>query len=458
MIHGLLARAQCTRGGAVVALSLLLGGCAGSIGEQGFAEVAALTEPRLGAAPTWVRSETDTAKARATLDALLASPLGPDETVRVALVANPGLQASLAELGIAAAELAEASRPPNPGFTFSRISGGGLTEIDRSVGIDLVALVTRPFAYQIAERRFDQAKLRAASDILLAAGEARRAWVRAVAAAEIARYAGDVSEAAAAQLDLARRLNAAGNLPLLDYAREQAFSAETSAALARAKLAAASERERLLRVLGLTGREAALKLPERLPDLPKTLRAADGLEATALAERLDVRMARAEVDALARSLGLAQATRFVNVLETSYLSRSATGERTRQGYEIVLEVPLFDFGAARVARAEAIYMQGVHRLSEIALNAQADTRAAHAGYGASYAIARSYRDEILPLRRKISDEVLLRYNGMLASVFELLADAREQIASVIASIEAKRDFFLADAELDAALIVGAAKP
>ena len=36
----------------------------------------------------------------------------------------------------------------------------------------------------------------------------------------------------------------------------------------------------------------------------------------------------------------------------------------------------------------------------------------------------------MPLRKRIADENLLRYNGMLIGVFELLADAREQIASV----------------------------
>ena len=443
---------------ALVALALALGGCAGTIADKGFAEVSALTEPHLGAAPTWVRTEADTEAARAALEKLLEPPLGPESAVRVALIANPGLQAALAELGIAAADLAEASRPPNPGFTFSRISGGGVVETERAVGLDVLGLLTRPFAYRIAERRFDMAKLRAASDILAAASEARRAWVRAVAAAEIARYTGEVSEAAAAQLDLARRMRAVGNLPLLDYAREQAFSAETSAALARARLAAAVEREQLLRALGLGGHATPLRLPERLSDLPPEARADEGLVATALAERLDVRMARAEVDGLARSLGLARTTRFVNVLEASYLSASTTGERTRTGYEIVLEVPLFDFGDVRVARAESVYMQGVHRLSEIALDAQAQTRAAYAGYRASYEIARRYRDEILPLRRQISEEVLLRYNGMLASVFELLADARDQIAAVIAAIEARRDFFLAEADLDAALIAGAANP
>ena len=43
------------------------------------------------------------------------------------------------------------------------------------------------------------------------------------------------------------------------------------------------------------------------------------------------------------------------------------------------------------------------------------------------------------------------YNGMLIDVFQLLADAREQVAGVVASVEATRDFWVADARLQAAL-------
>ena len=63
-----------------------------------------------------------------------------------------------------------------------------------------------------------------------------------------------------------------------------------------------------------------------------------------------------------------------------------------------------------------------------------------------------YRDEIVPLRKRISEEVLLRYNGMLMSVFELLADSREQIAAVSAYIDALRGFWIAESDLQAALI------
>jgi len=50
-------------------------------------------------------------------------------------------------------------------------------------------------------------------------------------------------------------------------------------------------------------------------------------------------------------------------------------------------------------------------------------REAYAGYRNAYDVAKHYQDEVLPLRKRIADENVLRYNGMLVSVFELLADA-----------------------------------
>ena len=105
-----------------------------------------------------------------------------------------------------------------------------------------------------------------------------------------------------------------------------------------------------------------------------------------------------------------------------------------------------------MARAEAIYMQAVNRGAETVVNARSQVREAYLAYRGSFDVARHYRDEIVPLHKRIADETLLRYNGMLIGVFELLADARTQIASVNASIDALRDFWLAQADLEMALI------
>ena len=90
-------------------------------------------------------------------------------------------------------------------------------------------------------------------------------------------------------------------------------------------------------------------------------------------------------------------------------------------------------------------------LAQTAINARSEARESYADYRASYDLARHYRDQVLPARKKLADETLLRYNGMLMSVFELLADARAQIAGVNAAIDAQRDFWIAETDLQAAI-------
>ena len=97
-------------------------------------------------------------------------------------------------------------------------------------------------------------------------------------------------------------------------------------------------------------------------------------------------------------------------------------------------------------------MQAVERASEAAINARSEVREAYSTYRTGYDLARHYRDEIVPLRKRISDENTLRYSGMLIGVFELLADARAQVASVNSYIETLRDFWLAQSDLEMALI------
>ena len=116
------------------------------------------------------------------------------------------------------------------------------------------------------------------------------------------------------------------------------------------------------------------------------------------------------------------------------------------------ELPLFDWGQTRVVQAESRYRQALERARETVVNARSEVREAYAMQQDQYAIARHLRDEVVPLKQRISEENLLRYNGMLIGVFELLADARSQIASVNAAIEAQRDFWLADADLQMALV------
>lgn len=439
-----------------LALTLLaLTGCASVATDGAVGDVRQLVGGERAKAIQPVVTEDDEHQRGETVAALLSKPLDMDSAVRLAMLNNRSVQASLAELGIAQADLAQATRLENPKFTFARKKRANEVEYERSYGIDILGVLTLPWRSAMESRNAEQAKLRVAGDITRIALEARKAWVNAVAAEQTARYMADIAESAEASAELSRRMATVGNFNKLSYNRAQLYYAETMAQLARAKQAAMEAREALIRVLALSGRSASeLKLPERLPDLPKQARSLDDLGPSAAEKRLDLQMARREVDGVAKSLGLTKTTRFINVLETSYLNNSSNEGPKQHGYELSLELPLFDWGSAKVARAEALYRQALNRAAEIGINAESELRASYSAYRTHYDLARHYRDEVVPLRRAIADESQLRYNGMLASVFELLADSREQVGGVMAAIEAQRAFWEADANLEMATTAG----
>jgi outer membrane protein TolC len=430
---------------------LLLAGCASFSKDGGFDQVRALTRERTGQSAVWQRTDADHDAAQRRVSELLAQPLGADSAVEISLLNNRSLQASFSELGIAEADLVAAGRLPNPTFSFGHTKGNGIVEIDRAVLFNIIGLLTMPLGLQVERQRFETAQYQAAYEAVGVAADTRRAFFGAVAAQDLVKYYQQVKEAADASNELARRMVQAGNFNQLAQMREQAFYSDATSQLARAQHQALAERERLTRLLGLAQNQLNFRLPERLPDLPKEPAETGDAEQIAIDKRLDVWMAKRSTESVAKSLGLTKVTRFVNVLNAGYANKSQTGEGNRNGYQIELELPLFDFGSVREARAEATYMQAVNRTAAVATNARSEVRESYSAYRTSYDLAKHYRDEVVPLKKRISETNLLRYNGMLISVFELLADSRDQVMSVTAYVEALRDYWIAETNLQTAM-------
>lgn len=439
---------------AFVALAVLLGGCASFSKDGGFKSVEETTRQRIGKDVKWARSDADRDQLDARVAELLAKPLTADDAVQIALYNNRGLQAGFQELGVAEADFVQAGRLPNPRFQMFRARRGDDYKIEQTLTINIFSLITLPLAQEVEQRRFERVQREVAMEVLRLASDTRKAWTMAVAAEESVRYARQVRTVADTGAELARRMEETGNWNRLQRNREQGFYADAALNLARAEQTAVAARERLTRLLGLWGAQAQYRLPARLPDLPKAPEDLPNIEQLAMEQRIDLQAARLETEALAKNLGLTKTTRFINVLELGpgRVLEGARSDPWKNGYEIGFEIPLFDWGTARVAKAEAIYLQAVNRVAETAINARSEVRETYLGYRSSFDIAKHYRDEIVPLRKRIADENLLRYNGMLIGTFELLADARAQIVSVNSYLDALRDYWLARADLDMALI------
>lgn len=444
---------------AVFLLPWLLSACATLSADGNLADITQLTQGKT--ADVAVNLSQDPQAVHSAVTELLKTPLTAESAVRIALLNNPGLQASMATLGISDADRVQMGRPPNPHFSIGRFTQGDTLEIERILRFDVIGLLTLPWKAKWQGQQHEMAKLLAAQDVVKLASDTRKAWITAVAAQQTALYMADVKEAAAAGAELAQRMARVGNWSRYQQAREQVFLADATAQLARAEQNNFSEREKLIRLMGLWGKQINFTLAERLPDLPKTVTDMGDVEAQALRARLDVRSAVAESRYVADQMGFKNAIGYFDgmtlaLTSSTIFDNAQGGQEARRGAELELPLPLFDWGGARQARARAMYLQSAARVRDVAVKARSEAREAYHGYRTAYDLARHYRDEVVPLRKFINDEILLRYNGNLASVWELLAESRAQALSINSAIEAQRDFWLAEAALQTT-VTGASK-
>ncbi len=434
-----------------LAVAVLLSGCASFSPDAGMTAVADIAGSTIKKDVIAIRDADGAAVADEAVKRLLRRTLDVETAVQVALLSNRGLQAAYNELALAETDLVQESLPPNPTFSISRISGNGALEVERQVVGDILALASLPFRSEIARQRFREAQLRAALETLRLASDVRRSYYRAVAANELGGLLADAKSTAEATAQLALKLGQTGSLNKLDQAREQVFYAETTADLGAARQEAASSRERLARLMGLWGSDLGFRLPNALPALPRRPAALPFIEIDAVTHRLDLQIARIELDALARALNLTQASRFVTLLDVAGIDRKTRDPEgppfRERGFDVQFQIPIFDGGEVRVRQAAGTYNQAFNRLTEKAINVRSEARDAYRVYRSSYDIAGHYQREVLPLRKIITEEMQLRFSSMQIDVFALLTEARQRLASLRAAIEAKRDFWFAQSDL-----------
>ena len=395
------------------------------------APVQGIAYAELNADAVKVSTESESAAAAERVAALLKRPLTPGAAVQIALLNNRGLQASYNELGISEAQYVQASLPPSPRFGFNQLVGDLEVEITRQLVGNVLALATLPARSEIAQARYRAAQIRAAEATLTLAAETRKQFYRAVAANE--------------QVSLVTRTDS------------PAGDGNTARAEARMKLRI--ERERLARLMGQWD-DVDYRLPLHVPSLPARIRSVREAEEQALQRRLDLRVAKLELDALAKSLGLTQATRFVSAFDLAAQNRYKSTEKDSadsvsktktitNGFVATIEIPLFDFGQARVAEAEQRYLQAANKLAEMAVNARSEAREAYHAYRGTYEIARAHQKRNAPTGGLAGIQAGAKMIDQAAVPPEPAPDMQEWMARGIKAIEARRDFWIADTELTA---------
>lgn len=453
----------------VLLAPLVLGGCLANdnafLPQDGFETVALRSGQVTGKETAWVQDRQQATAVDAKVRRLLEGKyLGSDAAVQVALLNNKGLQASYADIGISVADLWQETLPPlNPTISLSYGTVDFTRTVEGLVVSNIMALITRERRLDVATARVHAAQLGAVLRTLEMASQTRRAWIEAVAAWENVALLNRAKVAADAAAELAAGLGGSGAMTKADQAREQVFYAELAGRTAMARLQARLAKERLVSLLGLYGRDVNLEVPNALPRLPRAVAKREGIEAEALRRRVDVQLAKLQLDTLAKSYGLTKATRYVSDLELGAgivaeeeVKEDADGDKEGKttfspAVQASLTIPIFDSGQARLRKAEFEYLRAANLLAERGVKVRSEARSAYQAYRSGYDIARHYQNSVLPLRTTLEKEAVLTYNGMITSTFELITDTRERIEANIAALEARKAFWLADEGLTSAV-------
>ena len=423
--------------------------CSATSLDESFKDVSDTILSRTGKRVQWNRGTRQDAEAERYIRALLKRPLTPNSAIQIALLNNHELQATYEEIGIAQADVIQAGLLRNPLFSIERRFPGQALEAE--LVTEFIDVLFLPLRKRAAKAQLEAAKSRVGNEILNIVAEVRAAFYEHQGNLQLGNLGVEVEKAAAASAEAALQLHQAGNTRDIDLASEEAMHVQAKLDLTKGQALAIDTREKLNKLIGAWGQQTEWAIAPRLPDPPKNEIKIGSLESRAIEQRLDLMALRFEALSQAQTLGFARIEAVAQQFEIGgrYVHEIQSEHST--GPIIKIPIPLFDFGQGVKARGEAKLRQLQQRYLGLAVEIRSDVRAARDRMLNARQIVDYSKSTVLPLRHRVVEESQLQYNAMQISLFDLLRAKQDEVNAARQSVEAKRDYWIARAELEKAV-------
>jgi cobalt-zinc-cadmium efflux system outer membrane protein len=431
-------------------LLVFLSGCTTVAMNAGFDEVKGTVEERSARKISWNNGTELDKEAADKVDSLLKTKLTADEAVQIALLNNRELQALYSELGVAQADLVQAGLLRNPIFDAAilfPVSNGGKPKLELSAVMDFLDIFYIPLRKRVAAARFEEAKLRITGAVLDFSARVRTAFFLHQANEQMLGLRQTIVQALAASSELSRRLNEAGNITDLDFARDRALLEAGKLALRSAEVAARQGREELNILMGLWGNHTEWQTDGRLPDIPQQPMQTENIERVALDRSVDLLNARQRLVFAGEQLGFNRWTALLPEMQVGTGSEREEDGSWKVGPVFEFPIPLFDQGQARIGRSAAELRRTQQEYYALAVRIRSTARSIRDRAEGFRDRALYYRDILLPLHERIVNESQLQYNAMQLGPIQLLRAKEQQIETAVAYIEALRDYWLAQIDI-----------
>jgi cobalt-zinc-cadmium efflux system outer membrane protein len=394
---------------------------------------------------------------------LLEGPLDENTAVRIALLNNRELRARLRELGVSRGRLMQAGLLSNPAIE-GELSPERESRFELRAEYDIMTFVLTPLQKQAARFDLEAARLDVAGDVVQLGYEVRSAFYALVAAEQGFRFAQRTLDALAAGRDAASALLEAGNIRELDASTQISAFERARIVVAKLELALLEQREALSRLLGLYGQDSEWSVRPEFAPVPEALSLPGDLEARALTANLELQAAEQRLHALAKRTGITRAEGLLPHIDIDVHAlignpQEADSERhVRWGGGVGVDVPIFDRKQGTLRALEAEFDSSLERYQGLAINLRSLAREARGRLSSAHKRAQQYQSVIVPAQAKVMEHSQLQYNAMQLGVFQLLEARRAELEVALDYAETLREYWSAQAELDALLAGRAVRP
>lgn len=392
------------------------------------------------------------------IEPLLARPLDAASAVRIAILNNRELRATLRELGIARGQLIQAGVLPNPTVEAELLPERN-SRIELRVEYNITALIFAGIRSRAEAPHLDAERYRVAAEVVDLGYRVRAAFYDWQASEKSFELGQRTLDAMTASRDAARALERSGNLTELELASEEVAFERARIDVAKMELAAASAKEALQRLLGLHGAQTSWQATSEIAAVPPDAAVAEDLETQALRSNLDLRSAKEELESLARRASVARnggwvpdITADVHALQGNPASDAPEDDRDwRFGAGVSVDLPVFDHKQGESLELESRFDAALERYYGKAVQVRSAAREIRAQLLSAHARALQYQNAILPAQARVNAQMILQYNAMQASVFDVIRARREELDLTIEYVMTLAEYWRAQAALDALL-------
>ena len=438
------------KNGLVAVMLLGLIGCSALPADRGWSEVNQLLsarDPRLVSRPDQPITTT-THKQR--VDALLAQPITADTAIAVSMLRHPRIQLEYAKLGVAQADVLEASRLSNPVLSVSAIGSNVSTDQTR-YGYSLVQNFTELLFLrsrrQAAQLELQQLKATTGMQLQQHAAEVAQAYYQLVNAEQLLDMQQVIAHAATTSSMLAERFYAAGNLNALELSREQAAATQAQLDMDRASAQVLAMRSELAVLMGLTATEDQWQIEKKLPLPVAADERLERLQQLALNNRLDLAAKRKQAEAYAQALGLSHTLRWLPLVEVG-----VEGERESDGARLLgptaaIELPIFGRNRSGLLRMQAYVEQTAIETHALEVNIVHQVNLSFARMLAAKKLFERYQTQLVPQRDAVVARTVEMHNYMLVGQFDLLLAKQQAYDAYRGQLQALSDYWIARVEL-----------